>query len=98
MRLSLRDTLTLTTGISGVTFVGLNLADAWVTKQLLAHGGAEANAMVATYGSNMLIKGFMALAIVLFLVGLGKVKLLWALNICMAVVVLWSGGWLLTYL
>lgn len=79
-------------------FIGLNLADAWVTKQLLVHGGGEANAIVSAYGSNMFIKGFVALTIVLILVSLDKTNLLKVLNMCMVAVVLWTGGWVLTYL
>lgn len=79
-------------------FVGLNLADAWVTKQLLAHGGAEANPIASIYGSSFLTKGIIAVAIVLILTGLGKRKLLKVLNISMVAVVLWTGGWVLTYL
>jgi len=91
-------TPTLAGGINGLMFIGLNLADAWVTKQLLAHGGGEANAIASTYGDDMLIKGFLALAIALLLVRLGKAKLLSVLNICMVAVVFWTGYWLLTYL
>lgn len=98
MRLPSTDTLNLTAGANGLMFVGLNLADAWVTKQLLAHGGGEANAIVSGYGSDILIKGFIALAIAVILLRLGKSKLLKVLNICMVVVVLWTGGWVLTYL
>ncbi len=85
-------------GANALLFVGLNLADAWVTKQLLAHGGGEANVIASAYGSSMLIKGFLALAIVLGLIRLGKAKLLWVLNVCMVAVVLWTGGWVLSYL
>ncbi len=90
--------ISLSAAINSLVFIGLNLADAWVTKQLLAHGGSEANVLVSLYGSNMLIKGFLALAIVVVLVRLGKAKLLWVLNVCMVVVVLWTGGWVLSYL
>lgn len=82
-----------------IAFVGLNLADAWLTQQLITVGGGEANLLVRAYGSNMLvIKGFLALAIALLLVRFGKSKLLFALNLCMVAVVLWTWGWLLTYL
>ncbi len=82
-----------------ILFVGLNVADAWLTEQLLTAGGGEANPLVSAYGSKMLIiKGFLALAIALLLVRFGKSKLLFALNLCMVVVVLWTWGWLLTYL
>ena len=94
----LPSTVTANNRTNGLMFVGLNLADAWVTEQLLAHGGGEANAIVSAYGSNMLIKGFIALAIVVTMVRLDKAKLLKVLNICMAAVVLWTGGWVLTYL
>ena len=84
-------------GFMFLAFVGLNIADAWVTKQLLAHGGGEANPL-AVYGSDMLFKGLAALAVGLVLLRFGKLRLLKVLNICMVAVVLWSGGWLLTYL
>ncbi len=83
---------------NGLIFVGLNIADAWVTKQLLAHGGGEANSIASAYASSMLAKGFLALAIVLILIRLDKVKLLKVLNMCMVAVVVWTGGWVLTYL
>ena len=81
-----------------VLFVGLNVADAWLTRELIAVGGAEANPLVSLYGSNALIKGFLALAIVLILVRLDKAKWLKVLNIGMVAVVLWTGGWVVTYL
>lgn len=82
-----------------IAFVGLNLADAWLTTELLAAGGGEVNPLVSAYGSNLLvIKGFLALAIAFLLVRFGKSKLLWVLNLCMVAVVLWTWGWLLTYL
>jgi len=90
--------IALSTYVSGLLFIFLNVADAWVTKQLLAHGGSEANTIVSAYGSNMLIKGLVALAIVLILVRLDTTKLLWVLNMSMVAVVLWTGGWVLTYL
>lgn len=80
---------------SAIAFVGLNVADAWLTKQALDIGSREANPIVAPYGDNMLIKGLLALAIVVALVKFGKSKLLWVLNIGMLGVVLWNGIWLL---
>lgn len=85
-------------GWLAIAFVGLNLADAWLTKQLITAGGGEVNPLVSPYGSNLLIKGFLASAIALLLVRSGKSKLLLVLNWCMVAVVLWTGGWLLTYL
>jgi len=90
--------ISLSAAINSLVFVGLNLADAWLTKELVAHGGGEANAIASLYGSSMLVKGFLAVAIVLILVRLGKEKLLIVLNVCMMAVVLWTGIWMLTYL
>ena len=87
--------ISLSAAINSPVFVGLNLADAWLTKELVAHGGGEANAIVSLYGSSMLIKGFLATVAVLILIRLGKAKLLKVLNLCMVAVVLWTGGWLL---
>ncbi len=94
-RLLKRGSISVTAEISVVLFVGLNIGDAWLTKQLLAIGCQEANPLVSGYGANMVIKGFLALAIVLGLGWSGKAKLLWILNICMVAVVLWNTGWLL---
>jgi len=79
---------------NGLLFIGLNIADAWLTKGLIAMGCREGNSIVVAYGTNMVIKGFLALAIVLALIRFGKTKLLWILNICMLVIVLWNTGWM----
>lgn len=91
----MRERLGLTAGINGLLFVGLNVADVWLTKQLLDLGSREGNPIVVPYGDNILIKAFLALAIVLLLVRFGKARLLWILNICMLAIVLWNGTWLL---
>jgi hypothetical protein len=78
----------------GHVFVSLNIADAWLTNQLIAMGSHEGNPIVVTYGYNMLVKALLALAVVLLLVRFGKSKLLWVLNICMLAVVIWNGTWL----
>jgi len=90
--------ISLSAAINSLVFVGLNLADAWLTRESIAAGGGEANPLVSAYGTNLLIKGVLALAIVFILAGLGKAKLLKVLNVCMVVVVLWNWYWLLTYL
>ena len=90
--------ISLSATINSLVFVGLNLADAWLTAELVAHGGGEANPIVSLYDGNMLIKGFLAVAVVFILVRLGKAKLLGVLNVCMVAVVLWTGSVVLTYL
>lgn len=89
MKLPSSQSLSPTAGINCVLFVGLSIADAWLTGQLLTIGWWEINPIVLSYGSNMVIKGFLALAIALALVRFGKTKLLWPLNLFMMAVVLW---------
>lgn len=84
--------------ICGLIFVGLNIADAWLTNQLLNSGWQEANPIVKFYGPNMVIKGLLALAIVALLVRFGKAKLLLVLNICMLAVVLWLSAGVLGFI
>ena len=95
MRLPSSHSLSRATVISGLIFVGLNIVDAWLTKQLLGLGWQEINPFVVHYGANIVIKGFLASAVVLVLVAFGKAKLVWVLNICMFAVVLWLGSGLL---
>ena len=80
---------------NGLLFVGLNIADAWLTTELLAIGGAEANwwdmffsASVFSTTNLMVLKVLLATAVVLVLIRLGKGKLLWLLNVGISVVVL----------
>ena len=79
-------------------FVCLNGVDAWLTTQLLHHGGVEAFWWSASFNSNMLVKGLLALVVSLALIQLGKPKLLLWLNIGMSVVVLLNGTGFLAYL
>ena len=83
---------------SAIVFVYLNGVDAWLTTQLLHRGGVEAFWWSASFNSNMLVKGLLALAVSLALIQLGKPKLLLRLNIGMSVVVLLNGAGLLAYL
>ena len=82
---------------NGLLFVGLNVADAWLTKEHLAIGNYESNPLVVGYGSVVWFKGLLALVILIVLLGLGKAKLLWVLNVSMLSVVLWNAGWLLYF-
>lgn len=84
--------------MNGLLFIGLNLADAWFTGELIAYGGGEANSIVIGYANSLIIKGLLSFAAVTILVATGKAKLLGLLNVCMLLVVIWNGGWLLAYL
>lgn len=87
-----------TTAASAMAFVSLNVADAWLTQQLLAHGGVEAVWWSSSFNGNMWVKGYLAFLVVVLLVGRGKEKLLRWLNIGMLFVVLSNGICFLGYL
>ena len=87
-----------TTGVASAAFICLNVADAWLTTRLLAHGGVEAVWWSSSFNGNMFIKGFLALLLALFLIRLGKAKLLKWLNVGMLFVVLSNGICFLGYL
>ena len=77
---------------SSALFIALNLADAWLTKQALALGDIELNPIVRYfgYGDSLVLKGLLALAIVLILWRWGKLHLFWYLNIAMLAVIFWN--------
>jgi len=83
---------------SAIVFVCLNGVDAWLTTRLLHRGGVEAFWWSASFNSNMLVKGLLALAVSLSLIQLGKPRLLLWLNIGMSVVVLLNVTSFLAYL
>ena len=84
--------------LQGLLFIFLNIADAWLTEQLVTNGGAEANPVVDGYGASLAVKALLAVLIVAVLGIAGKPRFLKLLNLGMLLVVLWTGGWLLTYL
>jgi len=75
-----------------VLFIGLNLVDAWLTKQAFALGEVELNPVVSYfgYGDNLLLKGLLALVIAVILWRLGKSYLSWYLNVLMIGVIWWN--------
>lgn len=85
------------TVVATAAFVGLNIADAWLTTQLLAHKGVEAFWWSAHYNSNMVIKGFLSLLVAAVLIRWGQAKLLKWLNIAMLFVILSNGLCFLGY-
>jgi hypothetical protein len=82
--------------INGALFVSLNLADAQFTKTALADGATEIMPLAQFFGSNILVKGLLALAIVTLLILSKKTKLLRPINIGMGATVAW--GCLVAYL
>lgn len=77
--------------VSGIVFVALNVLDALFTRIALSHGAVEVMPFARLFGSNLLLKGLIAAAVVALLVRLERPKLLRWLNIGMGAVVAWGG-------
>jgi len=73
-----------------ILFVGLNIADAWLTKGALNLGAIELNPVTAGWGSNVIAKGIVAIIVILALHWFYKEKLLLPLNFVLFGVVLWN--------
>jgi len=93
----MRVRLIRTARVSAIAFVVLNVADAWLTTKLLAHGGVEAFWWSSSFNANMLIKALLALVVAAALIRLGKARLLRWLNAAMVVVVISNGICFLSY-
>ena len=76
----------------GLVFVGLNILDAQLTGTALVLGASELNPIAATgFGSSMLLKGLLSLAIAIALVLFKRGRLLKPLCFGMLLIVLWNG-------
>lgn len=75
--------------IKGLIFIGLNVADAYLTKTTLLLGAVELNPAGALWG-DIVIKGLVAAAIVVGLYAWGKEKLLWLLCLVMLGICCWN--------
>ncbi len=73
-----------------ILFVGLNMADAWLTKGALNLGAIELNPVTVGWGSNVIAKGTIAIIVILALYWFYKEKLLRPLNFVLFGVVLWN--------
>ncbi len=73
-----------------ILFVGLNMADAWLTKSALNLGAIELNPVTVGWGSNVIAKGIVAIIVILALYLFYKEKLLLPLNFVLFGVVLWN--------
>ena len=77
--------------MKGLVFIGLNVADAYLTKAALLMGAVELNPIGALWG-NMLIKGIVAAAIVVGLYVWGKQSTLWLLCLGMFGICCWNAA------
>jgi hypothetical protein len=71
-------------------FVGLNVLDAYLTKTALSIGAVEFNPVMATLGSNILIKGGIAVILAFLLYYFRQRRALWILNAVFFGIVLWN--------
>jgi glucose dehydrogenase len=71
-------------------FVTLNVVDAFLTKTALSSGAVEFNPVMAAVGSNIFIKGGLAIALAFLLYYFRQRKALWLLNGLLLCVVLWN--------
>lgn len=73
----------------GISFILLNVVDAYLTKEALAMGAVELNPVGMLWG-NMVAKGLIATAIVAALCLCKKEKLLFPLSLGMAAICFWN--------
>lgn len=74
----------------GLTFIGINILDAYLTKTALAMGAVELMPLARIFGSSMLWRGLIAGVIVVGLYYWHKEKLLLPLCLGMAGICLWN--------
>lgn len=73
-----------------IAFMILNVVDAYLTQLNLAMGAIEVNPLAEPFGSNMLVRGLLALAVVALTVSARKVRWLLYLNVLVLWVVVWN--------
>ena len=76
--------------IMSVAFLIFNVVDAYLTQLNLAMGATEVNPFAEPFGSNMLVRGLLALAVVALTVSARKVRWLLYLNVLVLWVVVWN--------
>ena len=98
MRISMMTDVKQAPSLPILIFVALNMADAWLTQQLLAHDGIEMFWWSASFNADILIKGILALLIAFFITRLDRPHLLKWLITGMVFVVLSNGICYMGYL
>jgi len=73
-----------------ITFVVLNVTDAYLTQLVLALGGIELNPLAVPFGSSMLARGMLAVAVGTAILFAGKRGWLRSLNVMILWVVVWN--------
>ena len=92
LRLVLEDTGSRDGILLCITFIGLNLVDAWLTGIALGLGSYELNPFLgARFGSSVLVKGLISCLIVTALVLFKRGGLLRPLSLGMLLTCAWNG-------
>jgi hypothetical protein len=73
-----------------IIFVALNMADAYFTRLVLTQGGIELNPLVGSFGSNILDRALLAVALAAAISLAGKRAWLRYLNAIVLCVVMWN--------
>ncbi len=76
--------------IVSIAFLTFNVVDAYLTQLNLAMGARELNPLAESFGSNMLVRGLLALAIVALTMSARKVRWLLHLSVLVLWVVVWN--------
>jgi hypothetical protein len=98
LRLALDDTGLRNGILLCITFIGLNIVDAWLTGIALGLGSYELNPFLgAKFGGSILVKGLIACLIVTALVLFKRGGLLKPLSLGMLVVCAWNGFAILSW-
>jgi glucose dehydrogenase len=73
-----------------IAFVALNITDAYLTQLVLSMGGVELNPLAEPFGSNMLVRGLLAVCTALVILLAGKRSWLRILTVIVLFVVVWN--------
>ena len=76
--------------IMSIAFMTFNVADAYLTQLTLAMGAIEVNPLAEPFGSSMLVRGLLAVAVAALTVSARKVRWLLHLSVLVLWVVVWN--------
>jgi hypothetical protein len=71
-------------------FISLNILDALFTKIAVSQGATELMPLAKMFGSSIIAKSLIAIAIVAALIAINKLRLLLILNVALGIIVAWG--------
>ena len=78
--------------MAAIMFITFNLIDAYLTKTALTMGAVEVNPLMTSTGGSIIVKGLVAIALVLILYWFQRERVLWWLNFMFFGVILWNSA------